>query len=66
MIIIQALLAIAAIYSGGSWAMMFVSAYRGRATLKSDESLRHEVQMHSFHLGLCCIVAAGFLGLLVK
>lgn len=66
MFVIQALLAIAAIYSGGMWLYMAFASYRGRAALKTDESLRHEVQAHTFHLGLCCIVAAGFLGLMVK
>lgn len=66
MIIPQIILVLAMAYCAAAWIGMAVHAYRNRAALIADESLRREVQAHTFHLGLCCIVAAGFLGLLVK
>jgi hypothetical protein len=66
MILITLMLTIAAAYTGGSWLWMAYQAYAGRASLRNDESLRREVQDFTYHLGVCFILAVGFLGLLVK
>ena len=64
--VIQIGLALAATYCTVMWLYMLVASFRGRQAIRYDESLRREVQLHTFHLGLCGVVAAGFLGLLVR
>jgi hypothetical protein len=52
-------LEIAAIYSGVFYVIVFASALMGRYD-------RNEAELHTFHLGLCFILALGFLGLLLQ
>lgn len=52
--LVEAILAIAAIYCAGMYALL---AYR---TLKLGENWERE----TFHLGLCFILAVGFLGII--
>lgn len=55
-----ALLAVAALYSGIEWLRLSVIQIRGRA---ADPDA---VERYTFHLGLCFIIAVGFLGLIAK
>lgn len=60
MTLIIILLAVAAIYSAGLWLYLVFQSVRGR--IAPDSTL----ELHTFHLGLCAILAAGFLGLILK
>lgn len=64
MIIIQIALALAAIYAGGAYAVVFANALKRRSELQWEEHMA--IELNTFHLGLCFIVALGFLGLMVK
>lgn len=66
--LISIVLAVAALYSGVTWLAIFVKIMRpgASAAIKADPDLRAEIQASTFHLGLCCIIAAGFLGLILK
>jgi hypothetical protein len=52
-------LALAAIYSAGMYLHVYAQALRGRVDLMIAE-------LNTFHLGLCFILATGFLGLILK
>lgn len=60
MTLIEIALGLAALYCGGVWLLNFILFAAGR--LKPST----ELGAHTFHLGLCFILAAGFLGLLLK
>ncbi|AIT81229.1 hypothetical protein [Novosphingobium pentaromativorans] len=60
--IIIALLILAAVYCGGMWAWIAYIAVKDRARFMADELIEFERQ--TFHLGLCFILAIGFLGLI--
>lgn len=54
--IIEIGLAIAAAYSAVAWLFLAVKSFRTRVDYETE----------TFHLGLCFVLAAGFLGLLLK
>jgi hypothetical protein len=56
MLLLEIACAVAALYSGGMW------LYLARHSLKRGA----DVEVQTFHLGLCLILALGFLGLMVK
>jgi hypothetical protein len=56
-------LAVAAIYCGGFWLYMAVANAVGRFN-RFDDAQRDRLELYTFHLGLCCIIACGFLGLI--
>ena len=59
MAIIPILLALVALYCGGMWLFVFAQSLRGGLHISPEMA-----EEHSFHLGLCFILAIGFLGLL--
>jgi hypothetical protein len=60
--IISLLLVLAAAYTGGAWlANMYLW---GSGSIMPSEYA--EVNDHMFKLGLCCILALGFAGLIAK
>lgn len=63
MIFIQILLVLAALYCGGMWLWVAGSALKNRATL--DWGVWQAMELNTFHLGLCFILAAGFLGIIL-
>lgn len=65
MILIQILLALSALYCGGMWLFLAIRAWPRREVFRYDTAARQELQSHTFHLGLCFILAAGFLGLIL-
>lgn len=60
MILIIILLAVSAIYGAGLWLFLCIQAIRGRIEANA------QLELHTFHLGLCAILAAGFLGLILR
>lgn len=60
MILIIISLAIPAGYCGYQWLFRAYQAATGKIVVDA------ELEEHTFHLGLCFILAAGFLGLLLK
>lgn len=54
MSIIEILLVLVALYCGGSWLFLAWHSFRHRT----------DVETVTFHLGLCFILAIGFLGLI--
>lgn len=54
--LIEIALGLAALYAGSAWALL---AYRTFAK-------REDWENETFHLGLCFVIAVGFLGLLVR
>lgn len=64
MTIIIILLNLIALYTGGMWLYLGFQTTRRGIVLERDEAWNYE--RHTFHLGLCCILALGFLGLIVK
>jgi len=61
MILITIALALVALYCGGMWAWHFV-----RWAQYGFGPVAYETEANTFHLGLCFILALGFLGLLLK
>lgn len=60
--IIETTLALAATYSGGMWLYLCYVGWQSRG----DRQLGDDIERYTFHLGLCFILAAGFLGLLLR
>jgi len=58
LLIIKIALALAAIYSGGAYAYVYAMALQDRVD-------RDDAELNTFHLGLCFILAVGFLGLIM-
>lgn len=56
MFVVQIILALAAIYCGGAYIALAALIFRGRYEPTLGE-------LHTFHLGLCFILAVGFFGL---
>lgn len=61
--VINIVLGLVAVYSGGAWLYMAVLNAMGRFG-RVDDTQRDRIERYTFHLGLCCIVASGFLGLI--
>lgn len=62
MLIIKLPLALAAIYCGGMWLWLVGVSLKHRS---ADAPEYHEtIERYTFHLGLCFILATGFLGLM--
>lgn len=64
MLLIKILLAIAATYSGGMYAVQFVGIIRHYKAFQPGAA--EAMERHTFHLGLCFILAVGFLGLILN
>jgi hypothetical protein len=58
------ILAVAAVYSGGAWLFLGYRNARGVFDL-SISANADRFELFTFHLGLCCIVATGFLALIL-
>jgi hypothetical protein len=66
--VIEALLALSAAYCGGAWLWVAVRFWRVKDIVRRADNaaeIRRDVQAATFHLGLCFILALGFLGLLL-
>ena len=61
--IIKASLALTAVYCGGMWLFL---AYRGWQLRDTRTQVADGIELVTFHLGLCFILAAGFLGLILE
>lgn len=61
MMLIEMLLTSAALYCGGMWLVHF-----GLWARYGFGQVAPETEANTFHLGLCFILAVGFLGLLLK
>jgi hypothetical protein len=64
MFIVQAILALSALYCGGVWGWLCFLGIKHRRVLTPDQQT--EMERQTFHLGLCLILALGFLGLIWK
>ena len=62
--LIELALGISALYGFGAWVFMFV-ILRITGSKPLTESDRQAVELYTFHLGICAIAAAGFLGLIL-
>jgi hypothetical protein len=62
--IILGLLVVAALYSGTAYLAVTISALQHGSALSYER--RVQVELETFHLGLCFIAALGFLGVLLK
>lgn len=62
MLIIKIPLALAAIYCGGMWLWLVAISFKHRASAPTEYG--DTIERYTFHLGLCFILAAGFLGLM--
>lgn len=60
MLAIKIMLGLTALYCGGMWGLCFARFIGGKYRLDDHEA----VERHTFHLGLCFILAIGFLGLI--
>lgn len=63
MTLIEIALAVAALYCGGMWLFQAFVFYRSRKAFALDPNASARMENHTFHLGLCFILALGFLGL---
>lgn len=59
---VEAILSVVALYCGGMWLVCLAQVLKHGAALSDFD--RGEIEQHSFHLGLCFILALGFLGLI--
>jgi hypothetical protein len=66
MLLIKILLGIAAAYSGGMYAVQFIGFFRHYEAFQLEPGAAEAMERHTFHLGLCFILAVGFLGLLLN
>jgi hypothetical protein len=65
LVLIKIALGLSAIYGFGMWLYLFlILSVTGQRRLLSDAD-RAEVGTFTFHLGICAIVAAGFLGIIL-
>lgn len=62
--VIEILLALAACYCGGMYLFLAVTSFRYRAGYKVRPELADQIERYTFHLGLCFILALGFLGVI--
>ena len=61
---ITVILILAAIYSGGAWLWLFMSFVHNRHTISAEAF--ELMERNTFHLGVCCILSLGFLGLILS
>lgn len=66
MLLIIAALALTALYTGGTWLVSLVTFLRNREAFAADDHANWQLETHTFHLGLCFVLAIGFLGLILK
>lgn len=61
-------LLVAALYTGGAWLYFAWWSWKRRESMRLEQfaAARREVAEHTFRLGLCFILAVGFLGLLIR
>lgn len=60
MLLILTLLTLVALYCGGMWLWRSYNALT-----EADPAVLTWIEKHTFHLGLCFILAIGFLGLIL-
>ena len=60
--IIQILLGLSALYSGGMYLWVYAQALRVKSLLTPEQT--DAIERNTFHLGLCFILSLGFLGLI--
>jgi hypothetical protein len=61
-ITIEIILTLVAFYCGANWLLLIYWYYSGQLL----DSEFEEKNRHAFMLGLCCVLALGFLGLILK
>lgn len=54
--VILVMLTLSALYCGGAWLFLAIHSFRTRV----------DVELYTFHLGLCFILSIGFLGVLLQ
>jgi hypothetical protein len=59
-------LVVSAIYCGGAYLFCAVQSWRYREGYKIKPELADQMERYTFHLGLCFILAVGFLGIIGK
>jgi hypothetical protein len=64
MLLIKMILIVTAAYSGGMWLWLCGLSLTNRSRYTMDDHMLIERQ--TFHLGLCMILALGFLGLILE
>lgn len=64
LVAVQILLAVAALYGAGMWLFLVARSLGGALAGRSIEDLDRQ-ERYTFHLGLCAIVASGFLGVIL-
>jgi hypothetical protein len=64
MLAIKVLLGISIVYSFGMWLWAYcVTTLRGRSEIPEKD--RAAIELFTFHIGICGIAAAGFLGVIL-
>jgi hypothetical protein len=66
MLLIEILLGVAAFYSGGMYALYFFSMVRHYRAYQAEPAVADQMERYTFHLGICFILALGFLGILLR
>jgi hypothetical protein len=63
MVLIKIMLAVSALYCAGMYAWVYVYGIRKGRSLTAAQMA--SIEANTFHLGICFILAIGFLGLLL-
>lgn len=63
LLVLQIALALAALYCFGTWIYTFILVRSRKAQLNAGD--RAQIELFTFHLGICGIIAAGLLGLIL-
>ena len=66
MVIIEIALALTALYCGGMWLYLSAQSIRHWDAYKASPEASDRLELYTFHLGLCFILAAGFLALIME
>lgn len=66
MFLIQIALALTAIYCGGMWLYLAAYGLLHRDIYRHNVEASDRMERFTFHLGLCFILAAGFLALILE
>lgn len=62
--LIEILLGLSALYTGGMWLWIAITTWPLRHALKELPENRKEIADFTFRLGLCFVLSIGFLGLI--
>lgn len=65
MLFIKIALIVSAAYAGGTWLAQLVGFLRNLDAYRASPDAAGRLEAHTFHLGLCFILAIGFLGLIL-